>query len=97
MKEATPSFVQEFHDALHKNVKLAIERQGDTGMHIFERQWSLHVEKTGYGKNAEICVFRLLEDDYHTPFYKNDVNNLVVVFGFQCAACGRRHEVKVYR
>jgi hypothetical protein len=97
LKEANLDFAQEFCTKLHKSVKQAIEVEGEAVERIFERQWQAHAQKYEFGKYAKCCVFRLLEDDYHTPHFNSDENNLVVYFGFHCPNCGGRHEVRAYR
>jgi hypothetical protein len=97
LKLAKPEFSQTFCNVLQKNVKLSIELQGEDIMHIFEHQWQIYAERTGSSRNAECCVLRLLEDDYHTPHCRHTENQLVVYFGIDCLTCGGWHEVKVYR
>jgi hypothetical protein len=97
LKEAKPEFAQRFCNVLQENVKLAIELQSQDVMRIFERQWQMYAERTGAARNAECCVLRLLEDDYHTPHCRHTETQLVVYFGIDCPTCGGWHEVKVYR
>lgn len=91
--EPSSQFVGRLQEAIDSAAKTSLATKGQDPLLLFEMEKELKSKELGVGDGEEVCLFRVLEEDYDW-FRERDQFN-VANLDWMCETCKSRHAVLV--
>lgn len=91
--EPSPQFVGRLREAFEFHAKTGLAAEGQDALLLFEREKELKGQTLGLGEGEEVCIFKMLEEDF--DWYREPEQFNVANLDWMCQTCKSRHAVLV--
>jgi hypothetical protein len=95
VREPSDDFTYELVKTMQSEVFDAIDYNGPEIADVASKERRRHRQNHGYDYAVEVCVFKMVEEDYEMPYTGEKIE--ISEFAFICEVCGDRHDVRVVR